>query len=90
MQTSLPSPAAKRFDIDPRLDAVLRVRVRHEHDRPRWVSLGEAGEHVLGGLDPRLGDPSDVRHDARPLVRLTVLVVEAPLGELALDLADRA
>jgi hypothetical protein len=31
-----------------------------------------------------------VRHDARPLVRLAGVVVEAPLGELALDLADRA
>src|SRR5256885_5702759 len=51
-----------------RLEPVLRVGIRDEHDRARRVPLGEAREHVLGGLDPLLRDRKSTRLNSSHLV----------------------
>jgi hypothetical protein len=52
------------------------------------MPLCEAGENVLGSLDPGLRNPGEVRHDAGPLVRLAGLRMEPARRELAVDLGD--
>ena len=77
-------------DLDAGVEPVLGVRPRDENDRPRGVPLGQPRQHVLSGLDPRLGNPRDVRRHARPLVRLPGLRIDAQPSQLMVDLGDRS
>ena len=77
-------------DLDARFEPVGRIGLRDEHDRARWMPLGEAGKHVLRRLDPLLRHPGEVRHHARALHRLAGFVIHPESAELALDLGDRS
>ncbi len=82
-------PTGEAVDPDARVEPVVRLGLREEHDRPRRMPLRQPGEHVLGRLDPGLGHPGDVGHHARPLQRLVRLGIHPQRGELVLDVGDR-